>query len=92
MGMSLQELEDRLVSTPAYVELFDKIEDVLHHYAERVKDAGTTSRLLYSTNGKAGIPLSKEEKEDITAFLKTLIDSSFLSNPLLSPFNYHLNN
>src|SRR5690606_23009838 len=26
---------------------FDKIEDVLHHYAEGVKDAGTTSSLLY---------------------------------------------
>lgn len=71
---------------------FDRIEDVLHHYAKGVKDAGTTSSLLYSADGKVGIPLSKEDKEDITAFLHTLTDSSFLNDPPLSPFNYRLNN
>lgn len=65
---------------------FMDIEEVLAHYSDGVKAAETTSKLLYQNKGKAGIALSDFEKEAIIAFLHTLTDEVFLTNPEFSGF------
>ncbi|MCU0352235.1 MAG: c-type cytochrome [Cytophagales bacterium] len=56
---------------------FVTLNDVLNHYASEVKDSPTLDPLL-KQNGRLGIPLTAQEKQDIIAFLKTLTDPSFL--------------
>lgn len=65
---------------------FETLEEVLEFYSEGVQ----TSVNIDSKMGLAhqgGVRLTKEEKKQIIAFLKTLTDSSFISNPDFSnPF------
>lgn len=57
---------------------FATIEDVLHHYSNGVKISTTTDPFLIPNNG---IPLTNTEKQAIIAFLHTLTDYDFISNP-----------
>ncbi|QYJ68468.1 cytochrome-c peroxidase [Flavobacterium litorale] len=60
---------------------FGSLESVLNFYATGVSDSETLDPLLH--NGDTlGIPLTQEEKEAIIAFLKTLTDEEFITNPL----------
>ncbi len=59
---------------------FFDLETVIDHYRERVKDGPTLDPLLKPT-GRLGIPISDEEKRQLVAFLKTLTDREFLTNP-----------
>jgi cytochrome c peroxidase len=59
---------------------FNSIDEVLDHYSEGIKEVATTSRLLYQDNGRAGIPLNKEERSAIIAFLNALTDRDFIDN------------
>lgn len=60
---------------------FGSLESVLNFYASGVKDSNTLDLLLHQ-NGSLGIPLSQDEKEAIIAFIKTLTDDEFVTNPL----------
>ena len=60
---------------------FTTLEEVLLHYAEGVKDSPTLDGELRQTNGQLGIPMTTDEQKAIIAFLKTLTDESFLSDP-----------
>lgn len=60
---------------------FGSLESVLNFYAIGVQASATLDPLL-NHNGVLGIPLTQEEKEALIAFLKTLTDEEFLSNPL----------
>ncbi|MCV9385781.1 cytochrome-c peroxidase [Reichenbachiella ulvae] len=60
---------------------FKSLEEVLHQYAEAVKDAQTLDASL-KADGRLGISLTDQEQFDIIAFLETLTDESFVSNPL----------
>ncbi|WP_338760450.1 cytochrome c peroxidase [Bernardetia sp. ABR2-2B] len=62
---------------------FRDLETVLDHYTDGIQDSETLDESL-KVNLK--IELNEEEKEAIIAFLKTLTDEEFLSNPLLSEF------
>lgn len=53
----------------------NKLKDAIEHYVSRIKDGPTLASSL-----KGGITLSKEEKKDLIAFLKTLTDKYFLYN------------
>lgn len=68
---------------------FDTLDEVLDHYSEHVRPSETLSSFL--TNGDGNIRplnLTPDEKADIIAFLQTLTDSAFMTNPLFSnPFN-----
>jgi cytochrome c peroxidase len=58
---------------------------VLEHYDHGVVDHPHLDPLL-KQHGRLGIPLSAEEQRKIIAFLHTLTDEEFLSNPKLSEF------
>lgn len=62
---------------------FRNLEDVLDHYTDGIQDSETLDKTL---KAKLKIELNQEEKEAIIAFLKTLTDEYFLSNPILSEF------
>jgi cytochrome c peroxidase len=59
---------------------FYDLETVIDHYRERVKDGPTLDPLL-RRNGRLGIAISDPEKRQLVAFLKTLTDHEFLTNP-----------
>lgn len=68
---------------------FKTLEEVINFYSEEVKPcANIDSKMEYAHQG--GVRLSAEEKKKIIAFLLTLSDSSFVSNPEFSnPFIKH---
>ncbi len=59
------------------------LNDVLDYYASGIKDTTGIDPLL-KENGKAGIAMNSEEKQNIIAFLKTLDDDHFLMDKDLS--------
>lgn len=64
---------------------FYTIEAVLNHYSSGVANTQNLDPSL-NNNGTLGIPLSATEKTKLIAFLKTLTDNEFLTNPLFSEF------
>lgn len=58
---------------------FNKISEVLDHYASGVQMSATLDPILQQ-NGVLGIALTNDEKTQITAFLKTLDDSELVKN------------
>jgi len=65
---------------------FKSLKDVLDFYSEGVQNGWNVDRkMAYAHRG--GVHLSETEKRRIIAFLGTLTDSTFLSNPDFSnPF------
>ena len=63
---------------------FATLEQVLDHYAGGVSATPNLDPLL-TKSGKPGIPLTDVEKRNLIAFLKTLTDHAFLTNPRFSP-------
>ncbi|UXP31507.1 c-type cytochrome [Reichenbachiella agarivorans] len=60
---------------------FETLEAILEHYNSGVQPSATLDPLLQS-GGVLGIHLTKDEQTDIIAFLQTLTDEEFVSNPL----------
>ncbi|MTI32665.1 cytochrome-c peroxidase [Xanthovirga aplysinae] len=60
---------------------FATLEEVLEHYTTGVMKSKTLDSLLVQKDGRVGIALSEKEKKAIIAFLESLTDQSFLSNP-----------
>ena len=64
---------------------FLSLQAVLNFYSNGVEDNPRLDSAL--RNGEmVGIPLSEQEKQDLTAFLNTLSDEHFLNNPEYSEF------
>ena len=77
-----------LVFTAPYMHdgRFSTLEEVIDFYSEGVKDSPTIDPLMKYVE-RGGVQLSEEEKSDLLAFLMTLTDSTFISNPAFSnPF------
>ncbi len=69
---------------------FGTLEDVLNHYNEHIAQSATLDPLIKAAsnipNGNS-LALTKQEKEDIIAFLHTLTDSTLITNTAYSnPF------
>ncbi|MDP2161674.1 MAG: cytochrome c peroxidase [Flavobacterium sp.] len=64
---------------------FYTLEAVLNHYAHGVTSTENLDPIL-NNNGSLGIPLNSDEKAKIIAFLKTLTDHEFISNPKFAEF------
>jgi cytochrome c peroxidase len=64
---------------------FLTLEAVLDHYSSGVFNSATLDQSL-NNNGTLGIALSSTEKTKITAFLKTLTDTQYLTDKRLSEF------
>jgi cytochrome c peroxidase len=65
---------------------FSTLEEVLDHYSHQINNSANLDpnlRVAYQTEG--GLNLSTQDKQDIIAFLHTLTDSSFISNPTYQP-------
>ncbi len=62
---------------------FYTLEAVLDHYAGHVQPVQNLDTLLQQ-NGALGIVLTSKEKQELLAFLNTLNDQQFVTNPLLS--------
>ncbi|GAB2954091.1 cytochrome c peroxidase [Hymenobacter coalescens] len=64
---------------------FPTLQRVFDHYAHGVVDSPTLDPLLRRRDGTLGIPLTAREQTDLLAFLATLTDETFLTNPQLAP-------
>ena len=64
---------------------FNTLDAVLNHYSSGVVNTQNLDPSL-NNNGNLGIPLTAIEKAKLIAFLKTLTDNEFLTNPMLSEF------
>jgi cytochrome c peroxidase len=66
------------------------LEEVIEHYSEHIKPSVALSAFLQNeSNVKGALPvkLNQAEKKELLAFLNTLTDSTFVSNPKFSnPF------
>ena len=62
---------------------FFTLEQAVNHYSEEVKDSETLDPLMKLV-GEGGAQLTMAEKQDLVAFLRTLTDEEFLSNPEFS--------
>ncbi|MEL1244018.1 cytochrome c peroxidase [Flavobacterium sp. DGU11] len=60
---------------------FGSLESVLNFYSSGIMHSATLDPVLQQ-GGTLGIPLTPVEKQAIIAFLKTLTDEEYLSNPL----------
>jgi len=58
------------------------LQAVLDHYDEKLVDSPTLDPIFRNEDGSLGIPLTEIEKNQILAFLLTLTDREFTSNPL----------
>lgn len=59
---------------------FSTLEAVLNFYSDQVENQTNLDPLL-KQNGHIGIPMTSQDKQYIIAFLKTLSDQSFITNP-----------
>lgn len=59
---------------------FGSIMDVLEHYSGGIKNSPTLDARLKKSNGETGIDLSQIDKQAVISYLKTLSDTSFISN------------
>ena len=60
---------------------FGSLESVLNFYSNGVQNTPNLDPLMQQ-HQKLGIPLTPEQKEALIAFLKTLTDETFITNPL----------
>jgi len=58
---------------------FVTFEEVIKHYNSEIKQSSTLDPLLYTI--QAGLELTPQDKADLIAFLKTLTDQNFTTNP-----------
>ncbi len=66
---------------------FSTLEEVIDHYNTGVKNSPTVDFLMQYNLQPGGLRLTTQDKQDLIAFLKTLTDMEFLSNPAFqSPF------
>lgn len=63
---------------------FSTLEQVIDHYNSGVNLTATLDPILTKPNHQFGLQLTIQEKQDLIAFLKTLTDTTFISNPALS--------
>lgn len=66
---------------------FQTLEEVVEHYNSGIQVSPSLDPALLATTS-TGLMLTQQDKEDLVAFLKTLTDEQFLSNPEFeSPFD-----
>ena len=63
---------------------YHTLNEVLDHYTDSVQKLGTLDPLLIRADGRTGLSLTSSEKQSIIAFLRTLSDEQFISNPKLA--------
>jgi len=71
-----------LIFTAPYMHdgRFATLDDVINHYSEGLKSSSTIDPLMKKVQ-QGGVQLSAQDKADLKAFLLTLSDNNFVSNP-----------
>lgn len=59
---------------------FNTLDEVINHYSEGLQSSSTIDPLMKKVD-EGGVQLSNEDKADLKAFLLTLSDASFITNP-----------
>lgn len=59
---------------------FNTLEEVINHYSEGLQDSPTIDPLMKKVD-QGGVHLTDQDKADLKAFLLSLSDASFLTNP-----------
>jgi cytochrome c peroxidase len=59
---------------------FTTLEEVINHYSEGLQNSPTIDPLMKKVS-QGGVQLTEEEKMDLKAFLLSLSDETFISNP-----------
>lgn len=75
--------------TPPYMHdgRFQTLQEVVEHYNSGVRRSPTLDPIMTKAGKEHGLKLTAQEKNDLVAFLKSLTDSSFITNPAFSnPF------
>jgi cytochrome c peroxidase len=74
-----------LIFTAPYMHdgRFSTLEDVINHYSEGLQNSTTIDPLMKKV-AQGGVQLSFQEKANLKAFLLTLTDEDFISNPKFS--------
>lgn len=62
---------------------FETLDEVINHYSEGLKNSPTIDPLMKKV-AQGGVQLSSQDKADLKAFLLTLSDFEFISNPNFS--------
>jgi len=62
---------------------FSTLEEVIEHYNSGGNHSSTVDPLMKKLG--VGLELTNQEKQDLIAFLKTLSDSEFITNPVFTP-------
>jgi len=62
---------------------FETLEEVIDFYSEGLQFSATIDPLMKNVN-QGGIQLTDDEKQNLLAFIKTLTDTAFISNPEFS--------
>jgi cytochrome c peroxidase len=65
---------------------FETLDEVINHYSEGLVNSPTIDPLMKSIN-KGGVQISESEKADLKAFLLSLSDDEFATNPNFGPPN-----
>lgn len=60
---------------------FSTLDEVINHYSEGLQNSATIDPLMKQIT-QGGVQLTDEDKADLKAFLLTLSDASFITNPL----------
>ena len=63
---------------------FSSIEEVVDFYNNGVSHSPSLDPVMVKGNGNTSLDLTPSETEELVAFLKTLIDSTFITNKSLS--------
>lgn len=63
---------------------FKTLEEVVQHYNKGVKNSPTLDPIMTKAGKESGLGLTDLEVADIVAFLHTLTDNTFITNPSLS--------
>lgn len=76
-----------LVFTAPYMHdgRFNTIDEVIDHYNSGMVNSPTLNSLLAGHLSQGGLQLTTQEKQSLKAFLLTLTDSSFVTNPDFLP-------
>lgn len=75
--------------TPPYMHdgRFQTLEEVVDHYDNNVKLSPTLNPTMRSVQTSGGLKLTAQQKKDLVAFMKTLIDEQLINEPKFSdPF------
>ncbi|HET9505749.1 MAG TPA: cytochrome c peroxidase [Hymenobacter sp.] len=64
---------------------FATLAQVLRHYAHGVRPSRTLDPLLRQPDGRPGLALTEAQQQELLAFLQTLTDTEFLTNPRFAP-------